>query len=45
LLRRVANIYPEANSDEIRTLGFQSEARWSRGVQWIEVYTRRPQAR
>jgi hypothetical protein len=45
LLRRFANIYPEASAEEIRSLGFQSEARWVRGVQWIEVYTRQPQAR
>jgi len=42
LLARFANIYPEASAGELRSLGFQSKARWSRGIQWIEVYTRQP---
>jgi len=35
-------LQPEATSEELRSLGYQSQARWERKGQWIEIYTRGP---
>ena len=34
------DLHPEANSQELQTLGYQSQARWERKGQWIEIYAR-----
>jgi 4-amino-4-deoxy-L-arabinose transferase-like glycosyltransferase len=34
------DLQPEATSEELRTIGFQSQARWERKGQWIEIYSR-----
>lgn len=34
------DLHPEATSLELRTLGYQSQARWVRKGQWIEIYSR-----
>lgn len=39
-LRRFVDLPAEASSAELRTLGFESKARWVRGGQWIEIHTR-----
>jgi hypothetical protein len=34
------DLQPEATSLELKTLGYNSHARWARYGQWIEIYTR-----
>jgi 4-amino-4-deoxy-L-arabinose transferase-like glycosyltransferase len=34
------DLQPEASSAELRTIGFQSAARWERKGQWIQIYAR-----
>ncbi len=34
------DLQPEATSEELRTLGYQSQARWERKGQWIQIYSR-----
>ncbi|MEO5924406.1 MAG: hypothetical protein ABIR70_11320 [Bryobacteraceae bacterium] len=33
---------PEATSEELRALGYQSRARWERKGQWIQIYSQEP---
>ena len=34
------DLQPEATSSELRTIGYQSQARWERKGQWIQIYSR-----
>ncbi len=34
------DLHPEATSSELRTIGYQSQARWERKGQWIQIYSR-----
>jgi len=36
------DLQPEATSSELRTLGYQSRARWERKGQWIQIYSINP---